>query len=374
MTNVLIAGDYCPHGRVESLIEEGNYTDIFGTIRPLIESADYSIVNFESAIVLDKAKPIEKRGPNLKCSSKAIEAIKYSGFDMVTLANNHIYDFGEEGIRDTLSTFQQYGFNIVGGGTNLNNAEQCSFKNLNGKLFAFINFCEHEFSIATNKTGGANPLNPIRNYYQIFEAKKQADYVIIIVHGGHEHFQLPSPRMKETYRFFVDAGADAVINHHQHCYSGYEIYKKKPIFYGLGNFCFDWDGHRNADWNEGYMVRLNFVDDEINFELIPYIQGNELPGVIPIKNKTDFLKRIAQLNSIISNDILLKQKVDDYNITQGRILINLFLPYSTRILNALRRRLSLPSYISKIKLFKIRNTIDCESHRDKIIGYLNNVK
>ena len=209
---------------------------------------------------------------------------------------------------------------------------------------------------------------------KIQEAKKQADYVIIIVHGGHEHFQLPSPRMKETYRFFVDAGADAVINHHQHCYSGYEIYKKKPIFYGLGNFCFDWDGHRNADWNEGYMVRLNFVDDEINFELIPYIQGNELPGVIPIKNKTDFLKRIAQLNSIISNDILLKQKVDDYNITQGRILINLFLPYSTRILNALRRRLSLPSYISKIKLFKIRNTIDCESHRDKIIGYLNNVK
>lgn len=172
MTKVLIAGDFCSHGRVETLIEKEKYSDIFGTIRPLIESADYSIVNFECAVVLDKAKPIKKRGPNLKRSPKAVAAIKYAGFDMVTLANNHIYDFGEEGIHDTLTTCKQYGFDTVGGGTNLNNAQQIFFKNLHCKKFAFINFCEHEFSIATDKTGGASPLNPVTNYYQILEAKK----------------------------------------------------------------------------------------------------------------------------------------------------------------------------------------------------------
>jgi len=374
LTKVLIAGDFCPHKRVESLIEKEKYSDIFGKLRSLIESADYSIINFECTVVLNNAKPIVKRGPNLKCSSKAIAAVKYAGFDMVTLANNHIYDFGEEGIRNTLTTCKQYGIDTVGGGTNLNDAQQTFYKYLDGKLFAVINFCEHEFTIATDKTGGSSPLNPVANYYQIFEAKRNADYVIVIVHGGHEHFQLPSPRMKETYRFFVDAGADAVLNHHQHCYSGYERYKEKPIFYGLGNFCFDLDVYRNADWNKGYMVCLNFTDEEIHFELIPYIQGDEIPGVIPTIDKNDFLKRIDELNEIISNDEVLKRDVDEYNISQGSIVINLFIPYSTRLLNAIRRRLLLSTSINKSRLYKIRNIIECESHRDKIIGYLKNVK
>lgn len=84
----------------------------------------------------------------------------------------------------------------------------------------------------------------------------------MIVHGGVEHHQYPTKRMVQTYRFFVDAGADAVINHHQHCPCGYEIYNGKPIYYGLGNFCFDWDGKRDSMWNVGYMVALN-VDRNI---------------------------------------------------------------------------------------------------------------
>ena len=84
-----------------------------------------------------------------------------------------------------------------------------------------------------------NPLLPIQQFYKIQEAKENADYVLVIVHGGIEHYQLPTSRMIETYRFFIDAGADAVVNHHQHCYSGYERYKSKPIIYGLGNLLFD---------------------------------------------------------------------------------------------------------------------------------------
>ncbi len=117
----------------------------------------------------------------------------------------------------------------------------------NNKL-AFINVCENEFTIATENRGGCNPLNPIKQYYDIKEVKQNADYVFIIVHGGHEYCQQPSIRMKKTYRFFIDAGADMVLNHHQHCFCEYEIYKSKPIFYGLGNYCFGEGLDRPITW------------------------------------------------------------------------------------------------------------------------------
>ena len=96
------------------------------------------------------------------------------------------------------------------------------YKRKDGETLAIINCCEHEFSIADDDSAGANPLNPIQQYYKIKEARLNADYVLVIVHGGHEMYQLPSLRMVDTYRFFIDAGADAVVNHHQHCFSGYE--------------------------------------------------------------------------------------------------------------------------------------------------------
>ena len=157
---------------------------------------------------------------------------------------------------DTLMYLNDKQADFVGGGNSLRQASETLYKSIDGHTLAVINCCEHEFSIATETSSGANPLNPIQQYYKIQEARKNADYVLVIVHGGHEHYQLPSPRMKETYRFFVDAGADAVVNHHQHCYSGYEVYNGKPIFYGIGNFLFDREGVRNSIWNEGDMVLL----------------------------------------------------------------------------------------------------------------------
>ena len=134
------------------------------------------------------------------------------------------------------------------------------YKEIGDKKLAVINCCEHEFSIATETTAGSNPLNPISQYYAIKEAKEKADYVLVIVHGGHEHYQLPSTRMQETYRFFIDVGADAVVNHHQHCYSGYEYYNGKPIMYGLGNFCFDEGLKKTKQWHEGYIVEISFTE------------------------------------------------------------------------------------------------------------------
>ena len=236
---ILIAGDFCPQERVCASFEKGDFASVLREVKNSLSLVDYSIVNFECPITKGKELPIKKCGPNLRCSSKGIEAISWVGFNCVTLANNHFLDYGESGVVNTIQVCSEFGIDIVGGGKNLQEASQILYKKIAGKILAIINCCEHEFSIATEKSAGANQLNPIRQYYTIKKARSEADFVLVIVHGGHEYYQLPNARMHETYRFFVDAGADAVVNHHHHCFSGSEVYNGKPIFYGLGNFCFD---------------------------------------------------------------------------------------------------------------------------------------
>lgn len=372
MVRIIIAGDYSPTNRIVDEIRSNNSRKIFHDVRKLNEKVDYSIVNFESTIADISDKPISKCGPNLHCSPIAVEAIRKAGFDMVTLANNHFYDFGDSGIKKSFIAFKSNSLDYVGAGLNLNEASKTFFKRIKNKLIAIINCCEHEFSIATNNHGGCNPLNPIQQYYAINKARKTADSVIVIVHGGSEHFQLPSLRMKETYRFFIDAGADAVINHHQHCYSGYEYYKGKPIFYGIGNFCFD-KGPKVCDtWHEGYLVELMLDCDNISHILHPYIQCKDIPEVELITNTSLFNQKISELNNIISNDELLKSRIKSFYSDSQKAYQLILQPYNNRYLKSAWYRGLLPSFVSKHRILRAINYINCESHLDRLKSALFN--
>lgn len=364
---ILIAGDFAPRARLAKQIENKRYSEVFSEdIRDIIKSADFSFVNFESPVVEDGYKPIPKCGPNLHCTPEAAEAVKYAGFTGVTMANNHILDFGAEGLYKSVECCKALDLDVIGVGENLHDAEKILYLEKKGKTLAVINCCEHEFSIATETESGANSLNPVRQFYAIQEAKKNADYVLVIVHGGHEHYQLPSPRMQETYRFFIDAGADAVVNHHQHCYSGYETYKGKPIFYGLGNFCFDIEPIKdNTTWNFGYMVELN-LEDSIEFKLYPYNQYGK-KTTIEFVELSSFENQLKNLNLIISDTILLNKKIKEYFATCADFERFILEPYSGRIQTKLFDMGILPSLISNNKELMILNHISCEAHRDKLV-------
>jgi hypothetical protein len=376
---VLIAGDFAPRYRLAESVDSGNFQEIFpDCVRVIVKSADFSLVNLESPITETAFRPIPKCGPNLHCSPKAVDAIKYAGFTGVTLANNHIMDYGAEGLHKTLGCCSAAGFDVVGVGNNLSEAASILYLETDGKKLAVINCCEHEFSIATDTHPGSNPLNPIRQFHQIRETKANADYVMVIVHGGHEHFQLPSPRMQETYRFFIEAGADAVINHHQHCYSGYEVYNGKPIFYGLGNFCFDDRALRNSTWNQGYMVKMDFYDENVGFTLYPYTQCNNVVAVnlLTAEERGIFDKRLSELNEIIGNESLLKEKVQGYYERCAKGELAILEPYRGKVFSKLYDLGLLPRFVNGEKLSSMLNHIYCESHRDKLIDTLikkNNV-
>lgn len=369
---MLIAGDYSPNDKVTKKIENLDYDYLFGSVKPLTTAVDYSIVNFETTVVdRVEAKPIDKCGPNLFCSSKAIDAIKYAGFDCVTLANNHFADFGDSGVKQSLDLLNEKHIDYVGGGLSICDAVKVLYKDINGKKLAVLNFCEEEFTIASKDHGGSAPLDWTFVVPKVVEARKESDYVLFIVHGGKEFFNLPTPRMKRAYRALVDMGVDVVVNHHQHCYGGYEIYKEKPIFYGLGNFCFDFRNKKNDSWNQGYMVKLSF-DDEINFEIIPYYQCNG-DASIELMNeaqKVDLLNRVYELNTIIADDSRLEMEYKKFSESFFRSMRMSLVPYSNRYLYSLCLRRILPGFITKERKLILIDYVNCESWRDIFLQYL----
>ena len=374
---ILVAGDFCPQNRVAEVFTREDFEFVLGDVKEIIADADYSIVNFECPVTKGGEEPIEKCGPNLQCSEIGMEAVKWAGFDCVTLANNHFLDYGKEGVENTLEACEKYVVDTVGGGMTLKEASKILYKEIDGMTLAIINCCEHEFSIATDETSGSNPLDPIQQYYAIHEARTKADIILVIVHGGNEHYRLPSLRMQNIYRFFVDAGADAVVNHHQHCYSGYEIYNGKPIFYGLGNFLFDADCYRKSAWNEGYMVLLNFVKGKpINQKLYPYVQCDNVPGIrlMDEDNQFYFEKQMKLLCEDIQDKKTIENKYKVWVEANSKWILSLFEPYSSRLAKSLLFRGFLPSYLKGERLNMLLNYLLCESHFDRVKHMLQSIK
>lgn len=363
---IVIAGDFSPKARGVELIKNNDFEGRFEDIRMLTSESDYSIVNFETNVSTPISMPIEKHGPNLTTIPQAVDFIKYLGFNVVTLANNHFYDYGDNAVDNTLRILDDRGIKHVGGGRNIQEAKQILYLKKDSVTLALINVCEHEFSIAAENHGGANPIDPVAMFYAIQEAKKNADYVLCIIHGGHEHFQLPSLRMQDWYRFFVDAGADVVVNHHQHCYSGMEVYKGKPIYYGLGNFFFDSPNQKTlTSWNEGIMVELKFSNESLLHKPIPYIQCVEESSII-LKDDLKFRRSFEELNRIISERGVLVKKCEEFYLQSKQYVLGLFEPYVGRILKSAYSRKLLPSLLSKAKMRTLLNMTECEAHIDRL--------
>lgn len=364
---VLICGDYCDRGRVHMAIEEGD-TNIIKDIVPYVNNADISILNFEFPIVEGNEVAIPKCGPSLKGYASSIRIIKEAGFSVCTLANNHILDYGGKACLHTKELLEKEGIQTVGADKDEDSAARILYLQRKEKTLAVINCCEHEFSIATSNTAGANPLNIVQQYYRIKEARKNADYVLVIVHGGHELYKLPSPRMIETYHFFVDIGADAVVNHHQHCVSGYEYYKGKPIYYGIGNFLFDHEKWRHDIWNKGMMVELEFNDTGVKDRYIPYSQCDEHPCVNILKGNelNDFKEEVNLLCSIISSKERLEENYNLWLSKSSRYYSMIFYGLIGSIARSLYIRGFLPLKLPKQIKYRIINYINCESHLDKL--------
>ncbi len=364
-----IFGDLVPINRGIEAVSNG--TAISEDIISVIKQTDYNIVNLECPIVSNpKAKPILKDGPNLRCSEETVKYLKTTGFNLCTLANNHFKDYGEEGIEDTFKACKENGIEWVGAGRNMNEARIPKIIETKGMKVGIINICENESSIATEDEAGSNPIDEINNYYDIIQLRDKVDKIILIIHGGVEHYRLPSPRVKKLCHFYADLGVSAIICHHTHCYSGYETYHSVPIFYSLGNFFFD-RKEKPLQWKTGYFVQLQVTPNTTEFELFPYIQCDEVATVRLLEEKVAFENDVKKLNAIIADDTLLKKQYGKWLEKRYRHYMTGAMTWGGKYFKAAYRRKLAPTLISKRNATILLNYIRCETHHDLFIKTLH---
>ncbi len=371
MIDILITGDFAPQMRVSQMIEAGAYSSLFKDMLPLIAQADISITNLESPL-LEKGSPIAKTGPNLKSPLKSIEALKFAGFSMVTLANNHIMDYGYEGLASTIELCEKNNIRHIGAGVNLQKASEIQFFSVKNQRLAFINCCENEWSTTQDELPGCNPLDEISLFHQIQVARQSAQYVIVLVHGGMETFENPSPRMVKLYRWFIDLGVDAVIGHHTHCFSGYEIYHGKPIVYSLGNFIFD-SARRKSSWNIGAAAVLSLENTSISLSLYPFRQCDEEARVILLDQKETslWLRQAKEKSLLIQNDQWVKEQFDKFAEQKKKLYYTYLEQSSSKLILWAKSKGLLPKAIRGKKRLLYLNLLRAESHREVLLHLLS---
>ena len=363
MTKIIIGGDFCPSSNIIP-------KDCFNEIATILRLTDLRIVNFECAIADASCKPIKKEGPVIQCTIEQFDQVISIEANFVTLANNHILDCGAQGLENVISACENNHIQYVGVGNNIKDIKcTCYYRNV-----AIINCCEQEFSIAGRNHCGANHAHPVSIYYQIQEAKKSSNCIIVIVHGGIEYYQLPSPDMQDLYRFFIDAGASVVVGHHPHCFSGGEDYHGGYIYYSLGNLFFDNGSKKHTIWNDGFLLKLEIAENGVikKNEIIPYIQCYKEPGIKVMngEEKSVFRKQYDNLSDIIAHREVLVEKYNCYCLTQKRHSLSRILPYSNRFLCGLYKRGLFPSFLTAKMILSRINAIRCESHRGVLTNNL----
>lgn len=366
---ILFAGDYCPVLSNQEL----DKLQISDSLLEVIDNSDYSIVNMECPITDNLHKKIVKCGPHLKASSKGLDLLTEIGFKCVALANNHILDYGEGALLDTTNKLYKFGIDFLGAGQNLGDSRAILYKKISGFLIAFINCCEIEYSCSSNYRGGANSYDIINITRDIINAKKTSDYVFVFIHGGSEHCQIPSPRMQNEYRFLIEMGADAIINSHQHCYSGFEYYRDRPIVYGLGNFFFDKLYNSMPDsWLHGYIAELIIDNGKISIKTIPYIQCKSGLLIESLDNEqlSSFNERINEINGIIADEKILSDTYLSWSDENSQIYNSIITPFNNKHLNALFEKGFLPSFVSKSSWLVLKDMFTCRSHYDRYLRFI----
>ena len=368
MTNILIGGDVCPIGRNRQLFQLGQADAILNNLLIEFEEADYSVVNLECPLI-ERKSPIEKDGRTLGEPVECVNGLKAAGIDAVNLANNHILDHGETGLRSTLAACANAGIKCFGAGANRSKASRILFCDINGRRIGFLGIAEHEFSIAGEYSWGANPLDIIETVRLLKRTKNEHDFLVTLVHGGREHYPYPSPRLQQVCRFLVEEGAGAVICQHSHCAGCYEYYQKAPIVYGQGNFIFDPLHIRKTTWNEGFLVQLILNDsNECHAEWIPFAQSLDRPGVrrMPPKETQAFVAGLEARSREISVDGAVQRKWLEYCRREKYAYASRIRGHN-RLLRVINRKLHFSDWLySKTTKLMQRNVVECEIHREAL--------
>jgi len=306
---------------------------ISNNIIQLLKKADISFCNLESPLTNSIEKQIVHYSKLLKNNDTVYiksypenaKILSDMGFSIVSIANNHIMDYKDQGLKDTIKALYFYNIRYVGAGLNLLMARKPEIIEKNENKIGFL---AYSFTYeATNFSAGCAPLWPPMIKKDIEKLKERCNIIVVSLHFGEEYDNSPSFSEIKFCRSLIDNGATVILGHHSHVLRGIERYKDGLIAYGLGNFIFDShicdldnDQDIKEKTRETMILELEFNNNQLEkWKIHPiYINNIGFP-IIPLNGKKqDILKNI-------NNDLILK--VDDHKTDKNKFYSKRLIPF-----------------------------------------------
>ncbi|MDI6600286.1 MAG: CapA family protein [Thermoanaerobacteraceae bacterium] len=299
---ITAVGDIMLGRGVGTRLKNQEYTEPFSRIKPYIQS-DIALGNLE-CVISDRGEKMEGKGIYLRARPEAVESLKYLGFDVLSLANNHIMDYGEDAFKDTIDILHSNDILPVGAGNNIMEARTPYIKDVDGIKAAVLAYNQF-YNVKWSRNGrtmealedrcGTAPLDIEIIKEDIKRAKEIADIVIVMPHWGIEESTVVPEDQRQMAYDMIDAGASAVIGSHPHILQGIEVYNGSLIAYSLGNFVFDQNDSENK---ESIILRLKFTDGRISDAvIIPFVIEDKVrPAPVSGERAEAILDRLKSLS------------------------------------------------------------------------------
>jgi len=302
-TVLAFTGVIVPARCVQAEIDQrGNADYIYDEVRDILAGADITIGTY-NAVMSDQVEMVGcENSWELVGSPVNADSLQQAGFDVMSVATNHIMDCGKKSCGttaffDTLYHLQRVGIQTVGAGKNLSQAKKHVVVEVNGLRFGFVSLGEvNERVFADAATPGIAVLTLANLTSAIQQAQEDADIVIVLPHTGPEDYPEVTAQQKFWARNAVAAGADLVVITHTHVVQGYELMEDVPVFYSLGNFVFDQIWAR--DHQQGVILLVTFENKTITkYEFIATVVDQDGTVHLAIgEEKDQILSRIESLS------------------------------------------------------------------------------
>jgi poly-gamma-glutamate synthesis protein (capsule biosynthesis protein) len=293
----------------------------FQRIAPVLRAADLSFVNLETPLTRKGRRAGAFRAP-----PELADALRWAGVDIVSIANNHTFDVGEEGLLDTTRSLWRAGVGFVGAGRDLEDARRPFVIERGGLRFAFLGYTHHvnlgDSAFATPDRSGPAPMDPLLIAEDIRRVRDQVDYVAVSIHWARSEPEKSQAShrivaQRETHPVnrrlaheIIDAGADFVLGHHPPRPKGLEIYKGKLIVYSPGYLIF---GYNRTFWGDNCLIRTVLTRERlVRVEVLPVAgKGNNLaqPYLLEGDPARELLEEIRDLTAKLDTHMEIRGNV-----------------------------------------------------------------
>lgn len=290
-------------------MREKGYPHLFSRVKDIIEAADAAFLNLETPIsTLGSPFPGKPANVTFRADPMAAFALKAAGFDLVSLANNHMNDYGPLAVGETLDYLDLAGLARAGAGRNAAEARRPAIVKAGAWSIGLLSYAQPWWSVTQAGESSAGVAHALRDDVladiALLKASGLADFIAVSFHWGEEHVLKPDAGQMELGRACVDAGADLVLGHHPHVLQGMERRGRGAIFYSLGNFVFDMDADSTY---ESLIVRARLGAEGLGrIELLPVqiARASSQPALAEGAVKTKILERVKMLSEGLGTELV----------------------------------------------------------------------